>query len=450
MRTLFLGRLCLVACLAATTGVAQATEAVSFHVQHQSVGRDLEPYGQAATPDGGSMICGEATLVGTSASRPYVMKLDDHGAVEWCREYELLEGLHRATRVHRIATHRYAVLVDLLEVEGAALLFIDAAGAPASARRYFAGAAPLKLLDLVPTRDAGYLMVGYTSNVQSGDDAIVLKADRFGELQWHHRITGAIPWPRFGADDRALGAFAAVGSSDLYVTGMFESDAWLMRLDRNGRIVFQQTYRLSGMTIFERGLHLHQRSRDGLRLIVQADLRNDLFPVLLELDGDGVLQEPTARSFPVSATKATRTLDGGFAVSGSSLLGGGYRRTRLLKYGPDTALEWAFEYDLQPSWRRPNPPLNLLAKSGGGYLMSVSTATASELAQGVLQVEPTGGLACGATPLVGESEFIAESGSATVPTVTKADPQWRWLDFTHTAVAVATEILCAGPPLAGR
>ncbi|MEM7198914.1 MAG: hypothetical protein AAF628_01525 [Planctomycetota bacterium] len=82
--------------------------------------------------------------------------------------------------------------------------------------------------------------------------------------------------------------------------------------------------------------------------------------------------------------------------------------------------------------------------------MSVSTATASGLVQGVLHVEPTGGLACGATPLVGESEFIAETGSATVPTVTASGPQWRRLDFTHTAVGVATEILCTGAPRAGH
>lgn len=94
---------------------------------------------------------------------------------------------------------------------------------------------------LVVLEDGGALVVGVTGSYGSGgDDLWVLRIGADGDVLWQKAYGG--PGEDRGLDGAITsdGGFVVAGHTDSF--GMGGGDAWLLRLDRSGKIMWQRSY----------------------------------------------------------------------------------------------------------------------------------------------------------------------------------------------------------------
>jgi len=408
-----------IACGLVLWSAATLPAAQTFAVDHDRPDREYFPRDQLQRADGSFLLCGDAYIPGTQQSRPYLMRLDATGAVIWQREYTLLPLFHRAEAVVPWVAGRSIVLADVYGLQKPALFAVDADGGFLAGRGYAAGAAELTMEDFIRTRDGGFLLVGRTFTLATGGDIAVMKLDAFGNPQWYRELAGSIPYPQFGADDFGTAVVEARGGDGYFVLGGLESDAYLAKLDLAGDLVFQRTFGLVGGFLFERSLAYFETLDGGGVLVANANLGNDLFPLLLRLDASAALVSTTVASFPISTTSAIKTSDGGFALAGSSLIVPGAQGLRLAKYDAQAQLSWAHQYDVQLTFATVNPPANLTQTGDGGFLISVAALAGFEPVQHTIRVAPDGSTSCGATPLTGPFVFDVEPTAHEVTVTTR-------------------------------
>lgn len=398
--------------------LAAVPAAQTFAVDHDRPDREYFPRDQLQRADGSYLVCGDAYIPGTQQSRPYVMRLDASGALLSQNEYALLPTFHRAEALIPWTAGRSIVLADVYGLQKPALFAVDADGSFLAGRGYAAGAAELTMEDFIRTRTGGFLLVGRTFTPATGGDVAVLELDAFGNPQWYRELTGSIPYPLFGADDLGTAVVEARSGDGYWVLGTLESDALLAKLDLDGDLVFQRTFSLAGGFLFERSLAWLETAGGGV-LVASANLSNDLFPLVLRLDAAGDLVSTTVASFPMSATSAVVTADGGFAIAGASLIVPGAQGLRLAKYDAQANLSWAFQYDVQLTFATVNPPANLTQTADGGFLLSVAALSGIEPVQHTIKVAADGTTSCGATPLAGPFVFEVEPTAREVSVATR-------------------------------
>ncbi len=416
--------------------VQAAAAQVTFSRNYDRPDREYSPRDQLELPGGGYLICGDAYVTGTQRSRPYLMRLDAAGGVQWCKEYPFFDGFHRAEAILPFAPNLYVLLGDFYGVQKPALMAVDGSGNLLIAAGYLQGPDPLTMEDFTRTSDGGFLLVGSTFHAATGQDLVVLKLGPFGQVLWYRELAGSIAYPLFGADDFGVTAVEAADGSGYFVGGSLESDAFLAKLDLGGDVVFQRTYKLAGAFRFERALAFLERPAGSSYLIAVADLSNDRFPLILEVDAGGNLLNTTVDSLPLSATKAIPTADGGFAIAGSSLITPGAQGLRLAKYDANASLQWARQYDVNLTFATINPPANVIQTADGGFLLSVAALSGIDPVQRVVKVDANGMLGCGSTALSGPFTFPVE---ASVPAPAAVTAPF----FTPFLGAAATDVLAA-------
>ncbi|PYQ50088.1 MAG: hypothetical protein DMF78_16650 [Acidobacteria bacterium] len=164
----------------------------------------------ARTQDGGYVYAGETTTPGMGKD-VWVVKVDGAGKVVWQYAY-------------------------------------GGAGDEGTARAY--GVAPeLNRVRVIATSDGGYAVTATTEGSfgpgGTSQDAWVLKLDALGAVMWQFAYGGY--WSEAAADIVEIpggGGYAVAGSAQsFYGTGY---DAWILRLDPNGALMWQTTYGLWG------------------------------------------------------------------------------------------------------------------------------------------------------------------------------------------------------------
>lgn len=105
----------------------------------------------------------------------------------------------------------------------------------------FGGSAADSGRAVVPCRDGGFAMAGYTSSYGAGSyDCLVLKLDGTGALQWSRTAGG----PKFdqahAVIETSCGRFIAAGETSSWGEG--ESDGYVLCYDRDGNLLWSRTY----------------------------------------------------------------------------------------------------------------------------------------------------------------------------------------------------------------
>jgi len=89
--------------------------------------------------------------------------------------------------------------------------------------------------------DHGYVLAGYTYSIGSGDsDAWLVKTDAFGNMLWNKTYGGLKHDEAHSITRIPSGGFIIAGVTNSFGFGYF--DAWLIRIDSNGNMLWSRTY----------------------------------------------------------------------------------------------------------------------------------------------------------------------------------------------------------------
>jgi len=192
--------------------------------------------------------------------------------------------------------------------------------------------------ELLQTADGGYVVVGSTTSFGAGgEDAWLLKLNADGTTAWTKTYGGT-------EDDRAHsivqtddGGFVVAGHTRSFGSGL--ADAWLLKLNSAGGIVWEKTYGGTGTDI---ALDIVRAEGGGFVVAGQTDSSGagstDIWVIKLDDDGDVVWQKTYGGTDSDHARDIQQTVDGGYVVAGSTSSFGS--DAWILKLEGDGSLEW--------------------------------------------------------------------------------------------------------------
>jgi hypothetical protein len=195
------------------------------------------------------------------------------------------------------------------------------------------------------TTDGGYIVAGYTANgVGENFDLLVLKLDANGDLLWHKTYGGP------GSDSARFiiqtseGGYILAAYTDSFGTG--STDLWILKLDQDGNISWEKTYRASPTNIVR---SIQQTADEGYivagRTQLSPESNADAWILKLDPIGDISWQKTYGGSSVDGVTTIQQTADEGFIMAGwTSSFGVRYSDMWVLKLGIDGNVSWQKTY----------------------------------------------------------------------------------------------------------
>lgn len=266
------------------------------------------------TPDGGYVAAGwiDKAQGGRDA---WVLKLDAMGGIVWQKTYGGT-GANAFNSIRPTSDGGFvAAGYTVLSVEW--IVKLDAAGNIAWQRAY---TRPFfhQANDIVQTMDGGYVVAGrrVASSTSADWDASLLKLDASGGIEWQRTYGGAGIELAYAIRQVPDGGYVVAGESNSFGSG--RADAWVLRLDAGGSVVWQRAYGGPG----DDHAYAIALAPDG-GYLVAGDTRSfgdgihyDAWIVKLDAGGNIGWQRAFGGAYDDFGRAAQATLDGGYIVAG--------------------------------------------------------------------------------------------------------------------------------------
>ena len=194
------------------------------------------------------------------------------------------------------------------------------------------------------TMDGSHIIVGTTDNYGAvGDDMWVFKVAGDGSMTWSRHYGGDGNESGFNVIATVDGGYAVVGATTSYGAG--EEDLWLVKVDSEGNMQWNQTY---GGVYDDEGWMLLQTS-DGGYLITGLTCTSDGLADgwLVKTDGTGNLQwhKTYGGNGDDDFYGLTATTDNGYILTGlTNSTGAGKYDVWLIKVNSEGTEQWAKTY----------------------------------------------------------------------------------------------------------
>ena len=306
---------------------------VTWQKAYGTPGSDY-PYFARQTQDGGYIMVGY-TAFGAGNGDAWIVKLDENGVVTWQKAYGGT-GYDVACSVQQTQDGGYIVAGGTVSfgIGGTTniwLIKLDASGSITWEKAY-GGTGYDVAYSARQTRDGGYILIGRTSSFGAGsDDTWVLKLDASGNITWQKAYGGTGDDRTYAIVQTQEGGYIMAGETTSFSTG--DRDIWLVKLDGSGNITWQKTY---GGTSDDSASSVEQTQDGGYIVAGSTDSfgKGNLDAWLLKLDsGGGVVWQNTYGGSGIDyASLANQTSDGGYIVAGAmESLGDGNNDIWVLK-----------------------------------------------------------------------------------------------------------------------
>lgn len=290
--------------------------------QHYGGSGNDSAYNVIATSDGGYAIVGSTTSYGSGGEDVWLVKVDSAGNMQWNKAYGESgddEGwmlLQSGDGGYVIAgyTDSYS---NVSGIADALLIKTDSAGNMQWNRTY-GGVGDDGLYGITKASDGGYALSGFTNSTGSGGyDAWLIKVDSAGYMQWNKTYGGSQDDIAYVVRQTVDGGYILDATTQSYGAG--DADAWLIKTDSNGNIVWNHTY---GGTDDDHAWYLIPTSEGGYALAgysysYSSQDTADLW--IVKVDSTG--QEQWNQTYgdddnDYFAWSIAQTKDGGYAVAG--------------------------------------------------------------------------------------------------------------------------------------
>ena len=277
------------------------------------------------TTDDGYAVAGSSTPKDSLNFDVWLIKLDNKGNKVWDRTYGG-SGWDWARSLIQTTDDGYAV-AGIFTSNGAGgwgfwVIKLDMQGNKVWDRIYGGNGNDLAF-SLIQTTDggytiAGYVVTGYISSKDAGNrDFWVIKLDEQGNMVWD-RIYGG------NGNDLARsliqttdGGYAIAGSTSS--KGVGGNDFWIIKLDEQGKIVWDRTYGENGL---DDAYSLIQTTDGGYAIAgnsaPEGSVNYDVWLIKLDNKGNKIWDRTYGGSDLDCAYSLIQTTNGGYAIAGST------------------------------------------------------------------------------------------------------------------------------------
>ena len=194
------------------------------------------------------------------------------------------------------------------------------------------------------TSDGGFIVVGGTTSFGAGSDVWVLKLNATGGVVWQKTYGGAGDDFATSVQQTSDGAFIVAGNTNSFGAGGY--DVWVLKLDPTGGVVWQKTYGGTGNDFAD---SVRQTTDGGY--IVGGRTSSfgqgliDAWVLKLNATGGVVWQKTYGGKGDDFASSAQQTSDGGYIVAGgTNSFGQGATDAWVLKLDATGGVVWQKTY----------------------------------------------------------------------------------------------------------
>ncbi len=263
------------------------------------------------TSDGGYIVVGNTKSFGSGDWDAWILKLDANGNVQWQKVHGG-GGTDVVFAVQQTADGGYIVAgVTYSFIEGwwdecdPWILKLDSNG-NVEWEKTVEG---YEARDIQQTSDGGYILV------EGWYDFRVVKLSNNGNIQWVKAYGGSgLDWA-YTVQQTADGGYIVAGHTPSFGAG--QDDFWVLKLDANGNIQWQNAYGGSGWEVAKDV----QQTADGGYIVAgytQSSFRSGRDFWILKLDANGNVewQKAYGGDYDEEAYSIQQTADGGYIVAG--------------------------------------------------------------------------------------------------------------------------------------
>jgi uncharacterized delta-60 repeat protein len=330
-------------------------------------------YGIATMLDDGVVVVGNRRLLSTFGQNAWILRLNRSGEIVWEREF----GGRKGDEVYGVVatTDDGIVFAGNSRSRGAGksdvwVLRLDKSGNTVW-ERTFGGTDDDRARSIAATADGGFVIAGFTQSRGSPEgDAFIIKIDSAGELSWEQTAGGSRNDAVIHIATMSDGGLIATGYKDLGDPKGYE--LWVLRLNPQGRLLWDRTF---GHGIFDAGTSVVPTA-DGGSVVVgvtseDAYRRDDAWVIRLDARGKVVWEQTFGGPEPETAWSVVDMRDKGYAVLVStSSYGAGSADAWLLRLDRDGALIWERMFGGK-LWDRPTSAV--LTADGGIFVAGYTT-----------------------------------------------------------------------------
>jgi len=300
------------------------------------------------TNDGGFILVGTTTSFGSGLIEIWLIKTDSSGDTLWTRTIGAT-GYDYGSCVHQTNDGGYIIFGDTDSFDpnfwDAWLIKTDSNGDTLWTKvlgdnQFYFVESGLEL------PGGGYVFVGYTKTTAGGpEDIWLVKTDSIGDTVWTKT---------FGGSDRDLsssicrttdGGFIISGNTESFSAGNF--DAWLIRTDSNGDLIWTKTY---GSTERDIASDVKQTDDGGFIICGQTESfghvnnYNDAWLIKTDSNGDTLWTKTWGGDEHDGALSVVQTSAGGYVWTGYLDISTFNQDLWVLKTDSDGNTQWSKTY----------------------------------------------------------------------------------------------------------
>ena len=202
----------------------------------------------------------------------------------------------------------------------------------------FGGPQDDKGLSMKETSDGGYIISGYSGNLDSAD-VLLIKTDTNGNLMWSSTYGGANRDIGNSVVQTSDGGYAIAGYTESFATGW---DAYLLKTDGTGNLLWTKVI---GGANHEEILSLQSTSDGGFILTGYTESYGagdqDIYLIKTDSTGNFLWTKTFGGTARDRAYFAAQTIDGGYIITGHTRSFTGNYQTYLIKTDTIGGLTWS-------------------------------------------------------------------------------------------------------------
>ena len=315
------------------------------------------------TTDGGYIITGHTSSFGNGFEDVYLIKTDGNGVEQWTNTFggtndDMGYSVQQTTDGGYIITGYTSSFGN--EFNDVYLIKTDGNGIEQWTKTY--GWTSDQGLSVQQTTDGGYIISGWTENININYDIYLVKTDGSGDEQWTNTFGGTDDDLSYSVNQTIDGGYIIVGETKSF--GNSNEDVYLIKTDGNGIEQWTKTY---GGTDDDWG-HSVQQTTDGGYIIVGTTRSfgngyEDVY--LIKTDDSGT--EQWAKTFGGTnferGYSVQQIADGGYIITGISQtsLANDPNDVYLIKTDANGNLTSTFNISLNPN-RKLEKTVDILGK----------------------------------------------------------------------------------------